>query len=56
LNHCFHLLGGELAGIEKGKEKKRKEETRSRETTLQKREERDHEPSGSHQCLEWGIF
>jgi hypothetical protein len=48
-------------GNRKRKEKKRKgketeKETRSRETIIQEREERDHEPPGSRQCLKWGIF
>lgn len=31
LNHCFHLLGDELAGIEKEKEKKRIEKGKEAE-------------------------
>jgi hypothetical protein len=43
LNRCFHLLGGELAGIKK---EKKRFHRRGRRGIIH------HKPPGSHQCLE----
>jgi hypothetical protein len=52
LNHCFHLLGGELAGSKREKEKEREEKKKRQE----KKGEEQRRGQGSRQCSEWGIL